>query len=75
MKEKIISIVADKMRIDPSKITEDINLVDDLGANSIDLVEIIMALEEEYGIQFDEDDTANLKSVNDLVAYIEKAKV
>ncbi len=74
MKEKIIAIVADKMRIDPDKITDDINLVDDLGANSIDLVEIIMALEEEYDIQFDEDDSANLKSVNDLVAYIEKAK-
>ncbi|MBR5137161.1 MAG: acyl carrier protein [Clostridia bacterium] len=72
MKEKILAIVADKMRIDVDKITDDANLVEDLGANSIDVVEVIMALEEEFNVQFDEDLAADMKTINDLVSYIEK---
>ncbi len=72
MKEKILAIVAEKMRIDVDKITDDSNLVEDLGANSIDVVEVIMALEEEFNVQFDEDDATDMKTINDLVSYIEK---
>ena len=74
MKEKILAIVADKMRIDVDKISDDANLVDDLGANSIDVVEVIMALEEEFDVQFDEDLAADMKTINDLVNYIENNK-
>ncbi len=72
MTEKIIAIVADKMGIDPEKISVDANLVEDLGANSIDVVEVIMAIEEEFNIQFDEEEAADMKTINDLVSYIEK---
>lgn len=72
MIEKIVAIVADKMRIDADKIAVDADLVEDLGANSIDVVEVIMAIEEEFNIQFDEEDAADMKTINDLVSYIEK---
>ncbi|MBR2902384.1 MAG: acyl carrier protein [Clostridia bacterium] len=72
MIEKIVAIVADKMRIDADKIAVDANLVEDLGANSIDVVEVIMAIEEEFNIQFDEEDAADMRTINDLVSYIEK---
>lgn len=71
MKDRIIAIVAEKMRLDVDKISPDANLVEDLGANSIDVVEVIMAIEEEFDVQFDEDLAADMKSINDLVNYIE----
>jgi len=52
----------------------DTHLVDDLGADSLDAVELIMALEEEYGIEVDDEAAQNMKYVRDLVNYIEEHK-
>lgn len=56
------------------KVTMDTHLVDDLGADSLDAVELIMALEEEYGIEVDDEAAQNMKYVRDLVNYIEEHK-
>lgn len=57
--------------IDPEKVVPEANLVDDLGADSLDAVEIIMALEEHYDKEFDGDEVENLKTVGDVVALVD----
>ena len=70
-KEKIIS---ENLNVPLEKVTMDTHLVDDLGADSLDAVELIMALEEEYGIEVDDEAAQNMKYVRDLVNYIEEHK-
>ena len=70
--EKLSKIIADQLGMEQSKITQGTSLKDDLQADSLDIVEIIMAIEEEFGIQVDDDDALAFKTVGDVVAYIEK---
>ena len=65
----IIDIIADQLGISPDEITED-TAVADLGADSFDLFQVISALEEEYGVTFNTDDTDKIKTVKDAVDYI-----
>ena len=58
--------------MEQSKITNDTSLREDLQADSLDIVEIIMSIEEEFGIQVDDDDALAFKTVGDVVKYIEK---
>lgn len=71
---KVKEIISSELNIDANKITQDANLRDDLGADSLDAVEVIMALEDEFGITIDDDTAQNFKSVGDLVNYIENNK-
>ena len=69
--EKIIAMVAEQFMIDESEVSADTSFVDDLGADSVDLVELVMAMEEEFDIgEIDEDDLAGLKTVGDCVRYL-----
>lgn len=70
--DKIKSIISDELNIDQSKITKEANIREDLGADSLDAVEVIMALEDEFGITIDDDTAQNFKTVGDLVDYVEK---
>lgn len=70
--EKVQSIIAEKLNIAPEKITMETHLVDDLGADSLDAVEIIMELENEFNVEFDDEAAQSIKYVKDLVDYIEK---
>ena len=70
--EKLSKIIADQLGMEQNKITQTTSLKDDLQADSLDIVEIIMAIEDEFGIQVDDDDALNFKTVGDVVAYIEK---
>lgn len=72
--EKIQKIIAEGLNISLDKITMDTHLVDDLGADSLDAVELIMALEDEFGLEVDDDAAQNMKYVKDLVNYIEANK-
>ncbi len=72
--EKVQKIIAEGLNISLDKITMDTHLVDDLGADSLDAVELIMALEDEFGIEVDDDSAQNMKYVKDLVNYIEANK-
>lgn len=72
--EKVKEIILDQINVPKEKVTMDANLVDDLGADSLDAVELMMNLEDEFGIQVDEDAAQNMKTVGDIVKYIEVNK-
>ena len=72
--EKVQKIISENLNVPLEKVTMDTHLVDDLGADSLDAVELIMALEEEYGIEVDDEAAQNMKYVRDLVNYIEENK-
>ncbi|WP_105615897.1 acyl carrier protein [Vallitalea okinawensis] len=68
--EKIRQIIAEELNMNESDITEQTSLADDLGADSIDLFQIVMALEEEYNIEFSNEDAEKIKTVADAVEFI-----
>ena len=70
--EKLSKIIADQLGMEQNKITQNTSLKEDLQADSLDIVEIIMSIEEEFGIQVDDDDALAFKTVGDVVEYIEK---
>jgi acyl carrier protein len=70
MFEKVKTIVADQLGIDASEISMESSFIDDLGADSLDIVELIMALEEEFDIEFPDEDAEKISSVGDVVEYI-----
>ena len=68
--DKIKEIVIDKLGVEEAKVTMDAKFIDDLGADSLDTVELIMQFEEEFGIEIPDDDAENLLSVKEAVDYI-----
>ena len=70
---KVRSFLASQLEIDPESINEDTDIIDDLGADSLDVVELIMALEEEYGIVITDESIHEMKTAGDIAAFIEKA--
>lgn len=70
MFEKIVGVLADQLGIDAAGITMDTDIIKDLNADSLDMVELIMALEDEYGIEISEEDGADLATVGDVVEYL-----
>ena len=74
MKEKVIQLIADEMKIEPSKVTMESIFVDDLNCDSLDLVELIMKIEDEFDIEIPEEEARGLKAVSDVVNYLEKHK-
>ena len=72
MFEKVKSVLAQQFELDPESITMDTNLIDDLGADSLDVVELIMCLEDEFGIAISDNDAAQLYTVGRIVDYLEK---
>jgi len=70
--ETIRDNLAKQFEIDPETITMETNIVDDLGADSLDVVELIMSLEDAFGITISDDDAAKLTTVNNIVDYLER---
>lgn len=70
--EKVKKILVEQINIDPSKVTPDAKFREDLGADSLDLVELIMTFEDEFGGQISDDDAQKITSVGEAVAYLEK---
>ena len=71
--EKVQKIISENLNVPLEKVTMDTHLVDDLGADSLDAVELIMALEEEYGIEVDDEAAQNMKYVRDLVELCKRS--
>jgi acyl carrier protein len=67
---RVAAIVGDQLGVDVDKLTPESSLLDDLGADSLDVVELIMALEEEFGLKVPDDDVENIRSVGDVVQYL-----
>jgi len=70
--DRIKKIIVDQLGIDESKITENSSFVDDLGADSLDIVELIMAFEEEFDIEIPDEDAEKMKTIGDAVKYLSK---
>lgn len=69
--EKVISILAEQFDVDEDKINEDTNLQDDLGADSLDVVDLIMSIEDEFEIEVPDEEVENIRTVGAIVSYIE----
>ena len=74
VKQKVIDIVIEHLGVDAEKVTVDSNLLDDLGADSLDAVELVMAFEEEFGIEIPDDAAEKIATVGDAISYIEANK-
>ncbi len=70
IEDKMKLIVADKLSVDISEVVPEAAFVDDLGADSLDLVELIMSMEEEFDIEISDDDAEKLVTVKDAIDYI-----
>ncbi len=68
--DKVRGVIVDQLNVEDDVITEDASFVDDLGADSLDIVELVMALEEEFGVSIPDEEAENIKTVGDAVAYI-----
>ena len=74
MFETIKGIIVDTLQVDEAEVKKSTVLRDDLGADSLDLFELAMALEDEYGLEIETEDLENIVTVEDIVAYIEEHK-
>lgn len=68
--EKVRQIVADQLGVDLEEVTTEASFVDDLGADSLDTVELVMALEEEFGLEIPDEEAEKISTVQDAITYI-----
>lgn len=73
VKSKVISIIVDKLGVDEGEVTNEASFTNDLGADSLDTVELIMEFEKEFDIQIPDDQAEAISTVGDAVKYIESA--
>lgn len=72
MKDKVTKIIVDHLDVDADKVQPKSSFIEDLGADSLDIVEIVMSFEEEFGIEIPDEDAEKLKTVQDVLDYLEK---
>lgn len=72
MLEKLQAVVSEKLGVEASQVTPEASFTEDLGADSLDLFEVVMGLEEEFGVSIDNEDLDQIKTVQDAIDYIEK---
>ena len=68
--DKVIDIIVDKLGVERSEVTPEAVFVDDLGADSLDLVELIMAMEEEFGMEIADEEAEKLRTVQDVTTFV-----
>ena len=71
LQDKVRSIIAEQLGVKPEQVTPQASFIDDLGADSLDTVELVMALEEEFGIEIPDEEAEKLVTVGDAMKYIE----
>ncbi len=70
--EKVKKIIVDRLGVDEAEVTMEASFVDDLGADSLDTLELVMALEEEFGIEIPDEDAEKIVTVGDAIKYIQE---
>jgi acyl carrier protein len=70
LQAKVIKLVSDATKVDASNISNTTNFIDDLNLDSLDMVELMMKMEDEFGVEIPEEETDNLKSIDDVVSYL-----
>ncbi len=73
---KVKEVIVEQLGVDPERVKAEASFIDDLGADSLDIVELVMAMEEEFGIEIPDEDAEKLKTVQDVASYLQaKGKV
>ncbi len=72
VQDKVRSIIAEQLGVKPEQVTPQASFIDDLGADSLDTVELVMALEEEFGVEIPDEEAEKLVTVGDAMKYIEE---
>ena len=72
--ERVKKIVVEHLGVESEKVTEEASFIDDLGADSLDIVELVMAFEEEFGVEIPDDAAEKITTVKDAISYIETHK-
>lgn len=72
--QRVKKVSVEELGVKEEEVTESASFTDDLGADSLDVVELVMALEEEFGIEIPDEDVTQLKTVNEVVRYIDEKK-
>ena len=73
IESQVIDVIVEQLGVDREKVTPDAKFIDDLGADSLDTVELVMTFEEKFSVSVPDEDAEKLKSVADVVAYLKKA--
>jgi len=72
IEEKVKDIIVEQLGVNPEQVTPQASSIEDLGADSLDIVELVMAFEEEFGVEVPDEDAEKLQTVGDVVKYIEE---
>lgn len=74
IQSQVIKLVSETTKIDPQTITPTSSFIDDLHLDSLDMVELVMKMEDEFGLEIPEKEAANLKTINDVISYLNTNK-
>lgn len=69
---RVREIIVNELGVEPDKVTDDASFVEDLGADSLDTVELVMAFEEEFGVDIPDEDAEQMRTVGDAIAYLRR---
>ena len=72
--DRVKKIVVEHLGVEEDKVTPDASFIDDLGADSLDIVELVMAMEEEFEVEIPDEEAENIKTVGDAIKYVETHK-
>ena len=72
IQDPVLKIVCDRNNVEAAKVKEDTSFINDLGADSLDIVELVMEFEEEFGVQIPDDQAENIKTVGQAIKFIEE---
>ena len=70
--DRIKTIISEQLMVDPEEVTDEASFVEDLGADSLDTVELIMEFEDEFGVEISDEDAEKISSVGEAIVYLEK---
>lgn len=71
VEEKVKNIIVEQLNVDAESVTPDANFIEDLGADSLDIVELVMTMEEEFDLEIPDEDAEKIKSVGDVISYVQ----
>lgn len=70
--QRVVQIIAQQLHVNEEEVVPEASFIDDLGADSLDLVELVMAMEEEFDVEIPDDDAENIRSVQDAIHYVQQ---